>query len=161
MRLVLLLVCASSPRANKRKLDRLPAPVMFAACAAPTSRDTSQAQSSALQSQMPAASEPSGKAQLLPFSYVAALCWLMHLCQSPFRRAIGMSPEGIRSECRRLHSMLDDGDSICGKVPYGVDLLLPQVGGKARKTNKDYTGCLLYTSPSPRDGLLSRMPSSA
>ena len=25
----------------------------------------------------------------------------------------------------------------------------------------DYYGCLLYTSPSPRDGLLSRMPSSA
>ena len=24
-----------------------------------------------------------------------------------------------------------------------------------------YTACLLYTSPSPRDGLLSRMPSSA
>ena len=26
---------------------------------------------------------------------------------------------------------------------------------------RDYTNCLLYTSPSPRDGLLSRMPSSA
>ena len=26
---------------------------------------------------------------------------------------------------------------------------------------KDYENCLLYTSPSPRDGLLSRMPSSA
>ena len=25
----------------------------------------------------------------------------------------------------------------------------------------DTNGCLLYTSPSPRDGLLSRMPSSA
>ena len=25
----------------------------------------------------------------------------------------------------------------------------------------DYKSCLLYTSPSPRDGLLSRMPSSA
>ena len=25
----------------------------------------------------------------------------------------------------------------------------------------DKNGCLLYTSPSPRDGLLSRMPSSA
>ena len=25
----------------------------------------------------------------------------------------------------------------------------------------EYMGCLLYTSPSPRDGLLSRMPSSA
>ena len=28
-------------------------------------------------------------------------------------------------------------------------------------TSTDQTGCLLYTSPSPRDGLLSRMPSSA
>ena len=27
--------------------------------------------------------------------------------------------------------------------------------------NNTYYGCLLYTSPSPRDGLLSRMPSSA
>ena len=27
--------------------------------------------------------------------------------------------------------------------------------------NATFTGCLLYTSPSPRDGLLSRMPSSA
>ena len=25
----------------------------------------------------------------------------------------------------------------------------------------EHTACLLYTSPSPRDGLLSRMPSSA
>ena len=29
------------------------------------------------------------------------------------------------------------------------------------KANGDYDICLLYTSPSPRDGLLSRMPSSA
>ena len=27
--------------------------------------------------------------------------------------------------------------------------------------NGEYDNCLLYTSPSPRDGLLSRMPSSA
>ena len=27
--------------------------------------------------------------------------------------------------------------------------------------NGEFVGCLLYTSPSPRDGLLSRMPSSA
>ena len=35
--------------------------------------------------------------------------------------------------------------------------------GHMQKLQKDYTGkgCLLYTSPSPRDGLLSRMPSSA
>ena len=29
-----------------------------------------------------------------------------------------------------------------------------------RKSNQNFI-CLLYTSPSPRDGLLSRMPSSA
>ena len=29
------------------------------------------------------------------------------------------------------------------------------------KDGEPYNGCLLYTSPSPRDGLLSRMPSSA
>ena len=35
---------------------------------------------------------------------------------------------------------------------------------KGTFTSKDIAegiGCLLYTSPSPRDGLLSRMPSSA
>ena len=31
----------------------------------------------------------------------------------------------------------------------------------AGMTATDIDGCLLYTSPSPRDGLLSRMPSSA
>ena len=39
-------------------------------------------------------------------------------------------------------------------------------GGMFLSTLADYSGgipfvCLLYTSPSPRDGLLSRMPSSA
>ena len=33
-------------------------------------------------------------------------------------------------------------------------------GSKAKKSGK-INSCLLYTSPSPRDGLLSRMPSSA
>ena len=32
---------------------------------------------------------------------------------------------------------------------------------KKLKENKLNNSCLLYTSPSPRDGLLSRMPSSA
>ena len=31
----------------------------------------------------------------------------------------------------------------------------------ANKARQDFIDCLLYTSPSPRDGLLSRMPSSA
>ena len=32
---------------------------------------------------------------------------------------------------------------------------------KAAALQEKYKDCLLYTSPSPRDGLLSRMPSSA
>ena len=31
----------------------------------------------------------------------------------------------------------------------------------ALNISEEYEACLLYTSPSPRDGLLSRMPSSA
>ena len=46
------------------------------------------------------------------------------------------------------------GSSGCGKstVARAVMQLLPQ---------GTVCDCLLYTSPSPRDGLLSRMPSSA
>ena len=42
------------------------------------------------------------------------------------------------------------------RVPYpqALDALFPSKKDKQRD-------CLLYTSPSPRDGLLSRMPSSA
>lgn len=54
--------------------------------------------------------------------------------------AIGLSPEGLRVEVRKVKGMLKPGNSIAGTVPFGVDLLLPQVGGTARKTNKDYTG---------------------
>ena len=38
-----------------------------------------------------------------------------------------------------------------------VQLSREQAGG----FYAEHEGCLLYTSPSPRDGLLSRMPSSA
>ena len=43
-----------------------------------------------------------------------------------------------------------------GQVTLG-DMAMKQKAVKVRKFNS----CLLYTSPSPRDGLLSRMPSSA
>jgi hypothetical protein len=32
-------------------------------------------------------------------------------------------------------------------MPFGVDLALPQVGGSARKTNKDYTKVILMHLP--------------
>ena len=43
-------------------------------------------------------------------------------------------------------------------LPYGLDLN-NQIN--IDKSATRLTACLLYTSPSPRDGLLSRMPSSA
>jgi len=48
---------------------------------------------------------------------------------------IGFSPDTLRKTIK----MLKD-DLVDKSAPFGVDLLLPQVGGSARKTNKDYTG---------------------
>ena len=39
--------------------------------------------------------------------------------------------------------------------------LLPQAQALVVQVERARQACLLYTSPSPRDGLLSRMPSSA
>ena len=55
------------------------------------------------------------------------------------------------------------GQAIFGEV---LDKVLKETSTKALEENKIKPAgqpklCLLYTSPSPRDGLLSRMPSSA
>ena len=44
-----------------------------------------------------------------------------------------------------------------------IDKLIAICHGATEKDREEYKkcDCLLYTSPSPRDGLLSRMPSSA
>merc|ERR1712232_244297 len=48
---------------------------------------------------------------------------------------VGFSPNTLRKTIKMLKDDLVDKNA-----PFGVDLLLPQVGGNARKTNKDYTG---------------------
>jgi len=48
---------------------------------------------------------------------------------------VGYTPEYLREAIHELKGYLKDKNA-----PFGVDLLLPQVGGSARKTNKDYTG---------------------
>lgn len=47
---------------------------------------------------------------------------------------VGFTPDGLRSTIKILKDDLVDKNA-----PFGVDLLLPQVGGGARKSNKDYT----------------------
>jgi len=47
---------------------------------------------------------------------------------------VGYSPEMLRDQIAELKEYLNDKNA-----PFGVDLLLPQVGGNARKTNYDYT----------------------
>ena len=47
-----------------------------------------------------------------------------------------------------------------GLLPEDV-AVTPSVEIPKDTANGDYTTCLLYTSPSPRDNLGSRMPSSA
>lgn len=43
-------------------------------------------------------------------------------------------PAYLRRQCQAIKAGLNDPNA-----PFGIDLLLPQVGGSARKTNKDYT----------------------
>lgn len=47
---------------------------------------------------------------------------------------VGFTPEALKKTIKMLKDDLVDKNA-----PFGVDLLLPQVGGGARKTNKDYT----------------------
>jgi len=47
---------------------------------------------------------------------------------------VGYTPDMLREQIAELKSFLKDKNG-----PFGVDLLIPQVGGSARKTNYDYT----------------------
>lgn len=47
---------------------------------------------------------------------------------------VGYTPQMLREQIKEIKEGLNDKNA-----PFGVDLLLPQVGGSARKTNYDYT----------------------
>ena len=68
------------------------------------------------------------------------------------QRQTCLNSNGVDRDISPSRVMPKDGFFHCGTRRYRVRL--------SRKS-RVACGCLLYTSPSPRDGLLSRMPSSA
>ena len=61
-----------------------------------------------------------------------------------------------------LNIKVDESAKKTGKTLTKEYLDAAKAAGTVqRETTKLNSTCLLYTSPSPRDGLLSRMPSSA
>ena len=60
---------------------------------------------------------------------------------------------------KKEHLPLKHGFDYYYGIPYSNDM--ENINGGAIPVKDHYWNCLLYTSPSPRDTLLSRMPSSA
>ena len=69
----------------------------------------------------------------------------------------------VRALCHDMRSPLASLEALLGALerPAGPAADPAEVLGLARAQTAHLASCLLYTSPSPRDGLLSRMPSSA
>ena len=67
----------------------------------------------------------------------------------------------IRSALHGLEYEIKAGFSIGGTAPLPLPVEIRSIDGYNPTLAISIGGCLLYTSPSPRDGLLSRMPSSA
>ena len=60
-----------------------------------------------------------------------------------------------------LHSMYEMGVPVSGKNLFPSNISGLPTWFIIRASDAGYQACLLYTSPSPRDATLSRMPSSA
>ena len=71
---------------------------------------------------------------------------------------INISPDSYY-EKSIINNKKDLSEKIEEFKEYDVDYI--DVGAMSTKPVSIYGGCLLYTSPSPRDATLSRMPSSA
>jgi NAD(P)H-dependent flavin oxidoreductase YrpB (nitropropane dioxygenase family) len=50
---------------------------------------------------------------------------------------VSFTPQAMRKAIEELKEKLNNKNAS-----FGIDLLIPQVGGSARKTNKDYTVCM-------------------
>ena len=61
-----------------------------------------------------------------------------------------------------VEETINEDMAVISGIPSWVQMYFEKLQAKANKpVGELFKNCLLYTSPSPRDGLLSRMPSSA
>ena len=84
----------------------------------------------------------------LPDHHAWAERMVEHGLKVGLRGTLIFAPEGV--------------NSTCAGSPEAIDATIALLQSDARFEGMSVKySCLLYTSPSPRDGLLSRMPSSA
>ena len=88
----------------------------------------------------------------------------------PFAEAVGISIAslGMAKAADMVNEYIQENPEQSVKI---LSTIVPNVGigqifankedSDDEEVEEDTQSCLLYTSPSPRDGLLSRMPSSA
>ena len=70
-----------------------------------------------------------------------------------FAKQLEEQSSTLATQIQTLETQLKQAQNSYLKVMGAQEIVAIQI--------KEATPCLLYTSPSPRDGLLSRMPSSA
>ena len=78
--------------------------------------------------------------------------------------AVAWSFKQLSEAVKNLASRIAVLETAFNKLPPpGADMVKYKIPGNDDYSNLKelFDNCLLYTSPSPRDGLLSRMPSSA
>ena len=87
--------------------------------------------------------------------------WVRKEYLTDHQSGFGEFVEGVWVACKSIpgrafyfETYLPEYGAMYDKLPISAFLRAP-------KTPTPDMSCLLYTSPSPRDGLLSRMPSSA
>ena len=62
---------------------------------------------------------------------------------------------------KKIHTARSRNDQVLVAIQLYLKDEIQEIKQLVKALFEQYMTCLLYTSPSPRDGLLSRMPSSA
>ena len=82
---------------------------------------------------------------------------LKHAQRSMVRTAVKNTNKSVEAKDSKSKDVMKEAQSVIDRMANKGVIHK----NKAARIKSRLNSCLLYTSPSPRDGLLSRMPSSA